>query len=179
MGWVGLFRVRLGRRRKGEVSTAAAHASGRPLPVFLASPPSKACAMRSPTSSSSEHACPTSGSLLCGRLLVALVESVLRPGGWENMCRLMCHCVSHIGLDNKHGRSVEAIHSFLSRWKAGTELCAGTQQEPCGKKSSMGSENRQRCSPRFRKSALMRSVPPRFDRAARKTRRALAAFLRL
>ena len=36
-----------------------------------------------------------------------------------------------------------------------------------------------RCSPRFRKSALMRSVPPRFDRAARKTRRALAAFLRL
>ena len=117
--------------------------------------------------------------LLCGRLLLALVESVLRPGGWENMCRLMCHCVRHIGLDNKHGRSVEAIHSFLSRWKAGTELCAGTQQEPCGKKSSMGSENRQRCSPRFRKSALMRSVPPRFDRAARKTRRALAAFLRL
>ena len=102
-----------------------------------------------------------------------------RPGGWENMCRLMCHCVRHIGLDNKHGRSVEAIHSFLSRWKACTELCAGTQQEPCGKKSSMGSENRQRCSPRFRKSALMRSVPPRFDRAARKTRRALAAFLRL
>ena len=46
-------------------------------------------------------------------------------------------------------------------------------------KSSMGSENCQRCSPRFRKSALMRSVPPRFDRAARKTRRALAAFLRL
>ena len=39
---------------------------------------------------------------------------------------LMCHCVRHIGLDNKHGRSVEAIHSFLSRWKAGTELCAGT-----------------------------------------------------
>ena len=46
-------------------------------------------------------------------------------------------------------------------------------------KSSMGSENCQRCSHRFRKSALMRSVPPRFDRAARKTRRALAAFLRL
>ena len=81
--------------------------------------------MRSPTSS--EHVCPTSG-LLCGRLLVALVDSVLRPGGWESMCRLMCHCVRHIGLDNKHGRSVEAIHSFLSRWKACTELCAGTQQ---------------------------------------------------
>ena len=61
--------------------------------------------------------------------LVALVESVLRPGGWENMCRLMCHCVRHIGLDNKHGRSVEAIHSFLSRWTAGTgALCQ--QQEP-------------------------------------------------
>merc|ERR1712153_227596 len=41
---------------------------------------------------------------------------------------LMCHCVRHIGLDNKHGRSVEAIHSFLSRWKACTELCAGTQK---------------------------------------------------
>ena len=33
------------------------------------------------------------------------------------MCRLMCHCVRHIGLDDKHGRSVEAIHSFLSRWR--------------------------------------------------------------
>ena len=93
--------------------------------MFLASPPFKACAMRSPASS--EHACPTSG-LLCGRLLVALAESVLRPGGWENMCRLMCHCVRHISLDSKHGRSVEAIHSFLSRWKACTELCAGTQK---------------------------------------------------
>ena len=111
--------------------------------------------------------------------LVALAESVLRPGGWENMCRLMCHCVRHIGLDNKHGRSVEAIHSFLSRWTACTELSSGTQGEPRCKKSSMGSENRQRCSPRFRKSDLMRSVPPRFDRAARKTRRALVAFLRL
>ena len=43
----------------------------------------------------------------------------------------------------------------------------------------MRSENLQGCSRRFRKSTLMRSVPPRFDRAARKTRRALAAFLRL
>ena len=66
-----------------------------------------------------------------------------RPGGWENMCRLLCHCVRHIGLDNKHGRSVEAIHSFLSRWTACTELCAGTQEEPRCKKSSMGSEERQ------------------------------------
>ena len=131
---------------KGEVSTAAAHASGRPPSVFLASPPSKACAMRSPASS--EHACPTSG-LLCGRLLVALAESVLRPGGWENMCRLMCHCVRHIGLDSKHGRSVEAIHSFLSRWKACTELCAGTQEEPCCKKSSMGSRTVRGAHPGF------------------------------
>ena len=112
--WVGLFLV----GAKGEVSTAAAHASGRPPSVFLASPPSKACAMRSPTSS--EHACPTS-SLLCGRLLVALVESVLRPGGWESMCRLMCHCVCHVSLDNKYGRSVKAIHSSRSRWRDGTE----------------------------------------------------------
>ena len=59
---------------------------------------------------------------------MALVESVLRPGGWENVCRLKCHCVRHIDVDNKHGRSVKAIHSFLSRWKACTELCAGTQK---------------------------------------------------
>ena len=25
-----------------------------------------------------------------------------RPGGWENVCRLMCHCVRHISLDSKH-----------------------------------------------------------------------------
>ena len=55
-----------------------------------------------------------------------------RPGGWENLCRLMCHCVRHIGLDNKHGRSVEAIHSFLSRWKACTELCAWGVDGPPG-----------------------------------------------
>ena len=183
LGWVGLLaRVGLFREVGSSarmVSTAAAHASGRPPSVFLASPPSKACAMRSPASSEQRD---RPSGLLCGRLLLALVESVLRPGGWENMCRLMCHCVRHIGLDNKHGRSVEAIHSFLSRWKACTELCAGTHKSRAARevfKSSMGSENCQRCSPRFRKSALMRSVPPRFDRAARKTRRALAVFLRL
>ena len=49
------------------------------------------------------------------------------PAGGR-ICRLMCHFVRHIGLDNKHGRSVEAIHSFLSRWKACMELCAGTQK---------------------------------------------------
>ena len=50
------------------------------------------------------------------------------PAGVRMCVVLMCHCVRHIGLDNKHGRSVEAIHSFLSRWKACTELCAGTQK---------------------------------------------------
>ena len=44
LAWVGLFRVRLWVvGANGEVSTAAAHASGRPPSVFLASPPSKAC----------------------------------------------------------------------------------------------------------------------------------------
>ena len=127
LGWLGLgcSAVSWVVGAKGEVSTAAAHASGRPPSVFLASPPSKACAMRSPASSEQRD---RPSGLLCGRLLLALVESVLRPGGWENMCRLMCHCVRHIDVDNKHGRSVKAIHSFLSRWKACTELCAGTQK---------------------------------------------------
>ena len=132
--------------------------------------------MRSPTSS--EHACPTSG-LLCGRLLLALVESVLRPGGWENMCRLMCHCVRHISLDNKHGRSVEAIYSSRHAGRLARNSVPAKQEEPRCKKSSIGSENRQRCSRRFRTSVLVRSVPPRFDRAGLKTRRALVAFLRL
>ena len=35
----------------------------------------------------------------------------------------------------------------------------------------MGSENRQRCSRRFRTSVMVRSVPPRFDRVALKARR--------
>ena len=114
-----------------------------------------------------------------GFVCVALVESVLRPSGWEKKCRLTCHCVRHISPDNKHGQPVKARHSLPSRWRAGTELCADKQDEPCGKKSSMGSENRARCSRRFRKSVMVRSVPPRFDRAGLKTRRALVAFLRL
>ena len=95
-----------------------------------------------------ETACIASG-LLCGRLLLALVESVLRPGGWENMCRLMCHCVRHIGLDNKHGRSVEAIHSFLSRWKAGTELCAGTQKSRAARRARWGARTARGAHPGF------------------------------
>ena len=82
----------------------------------------------SPTSS--EHACPTSG-LLCGwlRVCVALVESVLRPSGWEKKCRLTCHCVRHISPDNKHGQPVKARHSLPSRWRAGTELCVPTNRK--------------------------------------------------
>ena len=58
---------------------------------------------------------------------MALVESVLCPGGWENVCRLMCHCVRHIGLDNKHGQSVESIQAFaisLEGWHGA--LCRQT-----------------------------------------------------
>ena len=96
-----------------------------------------------------------------------------RPGGWENLCRLMCHCVRHIGLDNKHGQSVEATHSFLSRWRAGTELCADKQEEPSGKKGSMGSEKRQKSFRSDLKSVVTLLFPPRFDRAACKIRRYL------
>ena len=74
--------------RRGAELRRAARARER-----QAAAPSKACA----TVQGVRHAlavierpsklCPTSG-LLCGRLLVALVESVLRPGGWENMCRV-------------------------------------------------------------------------------------------
>ena len=102
-----------------------------------------------------------------------------RPGGWENLCRLMCHCVRHIGLDNKHGRSVEAIYSSRHAGRLARNSVPAKQEEPRCKKSSIGSENRQRCSRRFRTSVLVRSVPPRFDRAGLKTRRALVAFLRL
>ena len=51
---------------------------------------------------------------------------------------LMCHCVRHIDVDNKHGRSVKAIHSFLSRWKACTELCAGTQKSRAARRARWG-----------------------------------------
>ena len=111
-------------------------------------------------------------------MCVALVESVLRPGGWENTCRLICHCVRHISLDNKYGRSVEVIHSFPSRWRAGTELCAGTQdEEPYGKKSSMGSENRQRSFKGNLKSSVTRSIAPK--RVALENRRYLPERLLL
>jgi len=52
-----------------------------------------------------------------------------------------------------------------------TAAAQQTQEETCGKKSSIGSENRQRCSRRFRTSVMVRSVPPRSDRVALKARR--------
>ena len=89
----------------------------------------------------------------------------------------MCHCVRHIDVDNKHGRSVKAIHSFLSRWRAGTELCADKQEEPSGKKGSMGSENRQRSFKGNLKSSVTRSIAPK--RVALENRRYLPERLLL
>ena len=154
LGWVVPVRLVVGA--KGEVSTAAAHASGRPLPVFLASPPSKACAMRSPTSS--EHACPTSGLLVrtpsCGRSCGSRREQTERfllfAARRVGECvSLMCHCVRHIDVDNKHGRSVKAIHSFLSRWKACTELCAGTQKSRAARRARWGARTVRGAHPGF------------------------------
>ena len=141
---------------------------------MLATPPSTSCDMRSPASSE-QRVRPT--SLLCGRLLVALVESVLRPGGWENMCRLMCHCVRHVSLDNKYGRSVKRYtrHDHVGRL-ARSSVPAHTGRAD-GKKSSMGSENRQR---RFRgnlKSSVTRSIAPK--RVALENRRYLPERLLL
>ena len=39
-------------------------------------------------------------------------DSVLPVVGWESTERLECNCVREIGLDNKHGWSIEAMHSF-------------------------------------------------------------------
>ena len=133
----------------------------------------------SPTSS--EHACPTSG-LLCGwlRVCVALVESVLRPSGWEKKCRLTCHCVRHISPDNKHGQPVKARHSLPSRWRAGTELCVPTNRKSrAARRARWGARTVQGAHAGFGSPSIVRSVPPRFDRAGLKTRRALVAFLRL
>ena len=63
--------------------------------------------------------------------------------------------------------------SYLSRWRAGTELCADKQEEPSGKKGSMGSEKRQKSFRGNLKSVVTLLFPPRFDRAASKTRRYL------
>ena len=131
--------------------------------------------MRSPTSS--EHACPTS-SLLCGRLLVALVESVLRPGGWENMCGLMCHCVRHISLDNKHGRSVEAIHSSRHVGRPARSSVPAHGKSRAARRalrvcfvSSMGSEKRHfEVQPEVHRDALN----PSQGKALSRTRRYIA-----
>jgi len=87
----------------------------------------------------------------------------------------MCHCVRHIGLDDKHSRYTRSYHAGrLARW----ELCADKQEEPCGKKSSMGSEKRQKSKVNL-KSVVTLLFPPRFDRAAFKTRRYLPERLNL
>ena len=71
------------------------------------------------------------------------------PAGVRMCVVLMCHCVRHIGLDNKHGRSVEAIHSFLSRWKACTELCAGTQKSRAARRARWGARTVRGAHPGF------------------------------
>ena len=74
------------------------------------------------------------------------------PAGGRACVVLMCHCVRHIDVDNKHGRSVKAIHSsrHVGRLaRSSVPGCQHTEREPPrGKKSSMGSENRQifRCN---------------------------------
>ena len=96
------------------------------------------------------------------------------------MCRLMCHCVRHISLDNKHGRSVKAIHSStITLDGLHRALCRhASGRPPYGKKSSMGSENRQRCfKGNLKSSAVTRSIAPK--RVALENRRYLPERLLL
>ena len=52
------------------------------------------------------------------------IDSVLPVVGWESTERLECNCVREIGLGNKHGRSIEAMHSFPLPFELDTELSA-------------------------------------------------------
>ena len=88
--------------------------------TLLGCPPGLSLSLRHRVSTPVRRAACCAGGFVC----VALVESVLRPGGWEKKCRLTCHCVRHISPDNKHGQPVKARHSLPSRWRAGTELRA-------------------------------------------------------
>ena len=82
----------------------------------------------------------------------------MRPGV------MMCHCVRHIDVDNKlQARSIRQSDTLvpitLEVGRLTRSFCAGTQDQkerPCGKKSSMGSENRQifRCNLKSVPSAL-------------------------
>ena len=72
---------------------------------------------------------PVRGAACCADGFLWLSSRAFCVPAGVRMCRLMCHCVRHISLDNKYGRSVKAIHSSRSRWTACTELCAGTHQE--------------------------------------------------
>ena len=52
------------------------------------------------------------------------IDSVLPVVGWESTERLECNCVREIGLGNKHGRSIEAMHSFPLPLELDTKLSA-------------------------------------------------------
>ena len=86
---------------------ATAHVSGRPPSVFLALPPSpKAkraqCARRHRASTPVRGAAWAERTPSCGSRRERFASQ--RAGG-ESMCRLMCHCVRHVSLDNKYGRT--------------------------------------------------------------------------
>ena len=93
--------------------------------TLLGCPPGLSLSLRHRASTPVRRAACCAGGFVC----VALVESVLRPSGWEKKCRLTCHCVRHISPDNKHGQPVKARHSLPSRWRAGTELCVPTNRK--------------------------------------------------
>ena len=60
------------------------------------------------------------------------------PAGGRMCVVLMCHCVRHIGLDSKHGQSVKAIHSFLSRWRAGTSSVPTNRKSRAARRARWG-----------------------------------------
>ena len=69
-----------------------------------------------PTRSVSAAGCRRSGWLS--------IDSVLPVVGWESTERLECNCVREIGLGNKHGRSIEAMHSLPLPLELDTKLSA-------------------------------------------------------
>ena len=109
----------LGARRSGASRRSGGGAT------LLGCPPGLSLSLRHRASTPVRRAACCAGGFVC----VALVESILRPSGWEKKCRLTCHCVRHISPDNKHGQPVKARHSLPSRWRAGTELCVPTNRK--------------------------------------------------
>ena len=103
---------------------------------------------------SSEHACPTSG-LLCGRLLVALVESVWRPrwvGEYVSFF-LMRHCVSVCVTSMWITSTVDPSKRYTRSYHAGrlarTELCAGTQKSRAARRARWGARTARGAHPGF------------------------------